>query len=77
MNVALKHDISSSVPGHPTTRTYEKLCSQLSHELPFQDYVDLIEGGLDSLVNGTLVIDKEGTVVFFSKTYEEFLAIGQ
>ena len=76
MDVALKHDISRPVPEHLTTKTYEKLCSQLSHELPFQDYVDLIEGGLDSLVNGTLVIDKEGTVVFFSKTYQEFLGIG-
>lgn len=58
-----------------TTKDYQQLCEALPYEISFHEYVALIEGGLDSLVNGTLVIDRQGNLVFFSKTYEEFLGL--
>lgn len=58
-----------------TTKAYSRLMARLPYDLSFQDYVDLVEGGLDALVNGTIVIDRRGNVIFYSKSYEDFLGI--
>jgi len=60
-----------------STEVYRRLMERLPYPLSFQDYVDLVEGGLNALVNGTLVIDLQGNVIFYSKSYEDFLNIAQ
>lgn len=60
---------------HPSTEAYRRLMTRLPYPLSFQDYVGLVEGGLNALVNGTLVIDRQGNVIFYSRSYEDFLGI--
>jgi len=50
-----------------STEVYRRLMERLPYPLSFQDYVDLVEGGLNALVNGTLVIDLQGNVIFYSE----------
>ncbi len=66
---------SGADPALPTTEAYEELRRVLPYDISFQEYVDFIEEGLNVLLNGTLVVDRSGTVVFYSRSYQDFLGI--
>lgn len=56
-----------------TTPGYESYARKTPRPIPFEDYVLLLEEGLQVLEHGVVIVDGEGRIVFFSRTYGEFL----